>query len=376
MNGYIVLLAASGFLVAYSYVLYPLLLMFGASFIRKKGVAPSEHMPLVSLVVAAHNEEAVIEEKIRNTASMDYPKDLLEFLIGSDGSTDRTDEICKRHREVNFERIEPRGGKANILNTLISKARGEIIVLSDANTIIESSALKMMMRHFEDPSVGGVCGRLVLVSDPQKLQDTERAYWRYESRIKELESQLYSTIGANGGIYAIRKALFVPLPPDTIIDDFVISMNLLQVGSRLVFEPAAIAREEVSKSFKDEFWRKVRIGAGNLQALLRQANFISRASVFVAFAYLSHKVIRWLAPFLLVAVWLCSFALADWRPVSILFWSLNFSMLLALAGLLEVSQNRFVRACAYGYSLNLALLVGYGLYLFGFQRRTWRRAQR
>jgi len=363
--------------VAYSSALYPLLLMLAARFVRRhQASASSTRLTQVSLVVAAHNEEAVIEDKIRNTMAFDYPKERLEFLVGSDGSTDRTDEICRRHPWVRFERIEPRAGKANVLNTLIPKARGEIIVLSDANTIIEPGALAKMLRHFDDPTVGGVCGRLILVSDRANVAETERVYWGYESRIKELESHCYSTVGANGGIYAIRKELFFPIPPDTIIDDFVISMNLLQQGKRLVFERDAVGREAVSKSFRDEFWRKVRIGGGDLQAFLRMTTFFFRVSGFVSFAYVSRKVIRWLTPFLLILFWSCSLALADQQPFRILFWSLNLSMVLALVGVLGGSTNKLVRGLAYLYSLNVALVVGYGRYLLGMQRGTWQRAQR
>jgi len=374
---YLILLVVSGFLVAYSTALYPLVLMLGARFIQRKttGGNPTR-LPFISVVVAAHNEEAVIEDKIRNTHALDYPRNRIEFLVGSDGSSDRTDEICRRHPWVKFERIEPRGGKANVLNTLIPKARGEIIVLSDANTIIEAGALAAMVRHFEDQTVGGVCGRLVLVSGSEKMQDTERVYWGYESRIKALESQWHSTVGANGGIYAIRKELFVPIPPDTIIDDFVISMNLLQQGRRLVFEHDAVAHEAVSKSFRDEFWRKVRIGGGDLQAMLRMTTFFQKASAFVSFAYVSRKVIRWLTPFLLIVFWLSSLALANQPPFGILFWTLNASIALAVLGLAAGSKNKFVRALAYLYSFNLALIIGYGRYVLGMQRGTWQRAQR
>jgi len=373
----LILLVISGFLVAYSYALYPLLLLVGARFIRREeSPTKAARLPHVSLVVAAHNEERVIEDKIRNTMALDYPREHLEFLVGSDGSTDQTDEICRRYPWVTFERIAPRRGKTNVLNTLIPKARGEIIVLTDANTILQPDALRAMVRHFDDITVGGVCGRLVLVSDRQKLADTERVYWDYETRVKELESRWYSTIGANGGIYAIRKELFVPIPTDTIIDDFVISLNLLEQGRRLVFERDAVAREEVSKSFQDEFWRKVRIGAGNLQTLGRRTGFFFRAPLFVSFAYVSRKVIRWLIPFLLIVFWLCSLALADGQPFAILFWGLNLSMVLAMVGLLGLSKSKLVMALAYLYSLNVALLVGYGRYLFGLQGTAWRRAER
>jgi poly-beta-1,6-N-acetyl-D-glucosamine synthase len=377
VDGYVILLTVCGFLVVYCYALYPLLLWCGARLIRRADPPRMEQpFPSVSIVVAAHNEEPVIAEKIRNTLALEYPRHRLEFLIGSDGSTDRTDEICRAHEEVTFERIEPRQGKANVLNTLIPKARGEIIVLSDANTIIEPGALAAMVRHFDDPTVGGVCGRLVLVSERQELEDTERIYWCYETKIKELESRCYSTVGANGGIYAIRKELFARIPSDTIIDDFIISMNLLEQRRRMVFEPTAIAREEVSKSFRDLFWTKVRIGAGNLQALRRRTTFLLKVPAFAAFAYVSHKALRWLSPLLLIACWFCSLALADRPAFGFAFWLLNLSMALAVAGVLRVTTNKLVMALAYAYSLNLALLVGYGGYILGLQPVTWRRAER
>ena len=373
----VVLIVASVLLIVYSYTLYPLLLAVGAWFItRKEPLNQPSSFPLVSVVVAAHNEERVIEEKIKNTLAFDYPGDRLQFLVGSDGSTDDTDAICQHFNRVQFHRIEPRGGKANALNTLIPLARGEIIILSDANTIIEPGALTAMVRHFEDPTVGGVCGRLILRSNRQRVEDTERFYWSYESKLKELESSCYSTIGANGGIYAIRKTLFAPIPADTIIDDFLISLNLLEKRKRLVFEPNAVAYEEVSKSFQDEFWRKVRIGAGNLQVLLRKWKFFFKVPAFVAFAYLSHKVIRWFIPFLLINIWICSLLLSDRQPYDVLFWSYNLTLLLSLAGVVGITKNRFILAFSYLYSFNLALLIGYGRYVFGMQRATWRRAQR
>jgi biofilm PGA synthesis N-glycosyltransferase PgaC len=376
-NTLFVLLVVSVFLVLYSYALYPTLLLVGTRFIRRQTPpAPPSAFPSISVVVAAHNEERVIEEKIFNTFALEYPADRLELLVGSDGSTDSTDEICQRHSRVHFVRIEPRSGKANILNTLIPRARGEIILLSDANTTIEPGALTAMVRHFNDPTVGGVCGHLVLTSSRQRLEDTERTYWSYESKIKELESCWHSTVGANGGIYAIRRDLFVPIPVDTIIDDFLISLNLLEQRKRLVFEREAVAYEQVSKSFRDEFWRKVRIGAGNLQAMLRKGSFPFKVPPFVGFAFLSHKIIRWLIPFLLIVIWVCTLLLSDRQPFKGLFWIYNVTLLVAVAGMLGMSENRLVKAFSYLYALNLALLIGYGRYLLGIQRVTWRRGQR
>lgn len=378
MDTCVFVLAISGFLVVYTYVLYPILLWSGARFIRRQELpARSEHFPLVSVVVAAHNEESVIEEKIGNTQALEYPEGCLELLIGSDGSTDRTDEICRQNSWVRFFRIEPRGGKANVLNTLIPRAQGEIIVLSDANTLIEPVALTAMARHFDDPTVGGVCGQMVLTSSQQqRLEAVESTYVSHEVQLKKLESRCYSAIGAHGGIYAIRKDLFTSIPTDTIIDDFLISMNVLEQGKRLVFEHEAIAYEDVSKSFRDEFWRKVRIGAGCLQFLLRKRDLFLKVPIFVTFAYLSHKVIRWFVPFLLMNIWVCSLFMSDHQPFSTLFWVYNFTLLLPVVGVRGASRSRFVKAFTYLYSFNLALLIGYSRYLLGIQRVTWRRAQR
>lgn len=372
------LLVASAFLVVYSYILYPILLWSLARFARRQeSPARPSRFPLVSVVVAAHNEESVIEKKIDNTQALEYPEGCLELLIGSDGSTDRTDEICRQYSWVRFFRIEPRGGKANVLNTLIPHAQGEIIVLSDANTLIEPEALIAMVKHFNDPTVGGVCGQMVLTSSQQQqLEAVESTYVSHEVQLKKLESRCFSTIGAHGGIYAIRKDLFASIPTDTIIDDFLISMKVLEQDKRLVFEHEAIAYEEVSKSFRDEFLRKVRIGAGNLQFFLRKRDLFLKVPIFVTFAYLSHKVIRWFVPFLLVNIWVCSLFMSDRQPFSTLFWVYNFTLLLPIVGVMRVSRNRLVKAFTYLYSFNLALLIGYGRYLLGIQRVTWQRAQR
>lgn len=380
MNAWFIALAGSVFLIVYSYALYPLML-FVWSRSRPRTPAVAVHAaradaPFVSLIVAAYNEEKTIEEKICNVQALDYPPEKLELLIGSDGSTDATDAICARYPWVRFFRVEPRQGKANVLNTLVPHARGEILVMSDANSLFDRGAVRALVRHFDDAAIGAVCGRLVLRSQASRMEDTESSYWNYETTIKDLESRIHSTIGANGGIYAIRRELFEPIPKDTIIDDFLISMNVLRQGRRMVFEREAVAFEEVSTSFRDEFWRKVRIGAGNLQFLVRNLRLLLRAPGFVVFAYLSHKVVRWLIPLMLIAIWVCCLALSDLVLFRALFWAYNATLALAWVGLAGWSQNRIVRGLAYLFSINLALLLGYWRYLLRTQRVTWRKAAR
>jgi poly-beta-1,6-N-acetyl-D-glucosamine synthase len=368
-------------LIIYSYLVYPALLFLHTRFVRPRRPAEPEGVPasypFVSVIIAAYNEEAVIEEKIRNTLALDYPRDRIEILIGSDGSDDQTDAICERYREaITFVRIEPRSGKANVLNTLIPRAHGEMILFSDANTHIVPHALRKIVANLDDPTVGGVCGRLVLKSLAGQLVTYEGIYWSYESYLKLLESEAYSTIGANGGIYAIRKALYLPIPEDTIIDDFLISMNILEQGKRIVYEAKAVAYEDVSHRFLDEFLRKVRIGAGNLQILLRKPWLTNYPSLFIRWAFVSHKVIRWVIPFLLILIYGASFMLygQGWFTYLFLFYTIGLGV--GVVGLVSRANNRLVHPISYLFSSNFALLLGYARYVLGLQKVTWRRAVR
>jgi len=367
------------FFIGYSYLIYPGLLVALVQFKRSDEAAQQEgdYYPTVSVVIAAYNEEKVIERKILNSLSLDYPSDKVEILIGSDGSTDGTDAICKRFEKCRFMRIEPRQGKSNVLNELIPAAEGEIIVLTDANTIMDPGALRKLVKHFADAAVGAVCGKLVLLqNESARLESCEGIYWRYESAIKEMESKIFSTVGANGGIYAIRRELYTPINKDTIIDDFLISLTILEQGKRIVFEKEAVAYEYVSKRFLDEFWRKVRIGAGNLQVLLRKRLFFKSASLFVPFAYISHKVVRWCIPFLLITLYLASLRLYGHGVFTYFFWAYNFAILITVAAVVFQVRNWIINLISYLFVLNLALLLGYVRYIFRLQKATWRKAAR
>jgi cellulose synthase/poly-beta-1,6-N-acetylglucosamine synthase-like glycosyltransferase len=334
-------------------------------------------LPTISVIVAAYDEENVIEEKIKNTLALDYPKDKIEILIGSDGSEDRTDEICEAYSDViKFRRIEPRQGKSNVLNTLVPQAKGEILLFSDANSILQKDSLRKLVPHFVDPSIGGVCGRLILESRTASVEAFEKTYWKYESDIKNLESKIHSTVGANGGIYAIRKKLFQPIPKDTIIDDFWISMNILEQDKRIYFEKEATAKEYISDNVIDEFWRKVRIGSGNLQTFLRRPMIRNQTIGFAQVAYYSHKVIRWLTPFFLCALYLSLVSLSRQSGFTIIFYVANLLILTSLLSVVFETRNKTINLIGYFCLFNLALLFGYIRYLMGRQGATWRRATR
>ncbi|HUB06407.1 MAG TPA: glycosyltransferase family 2 protein [Myxococcales bacterium] len=328
--------------------------------------------PTVSMVVAAHDEEAVLRQKLENCLALQHPRDRLEILVGSDGSTDGTEAIARAYafRGVVLSSA-PRAGKASVLNRLVPLARGEIVVLSDANTFLAKDALRRLLVHFEDPAVGAVCGQLKLHGAGE-----ESAYWLYESLVKLYEGKLGCVLGANGGLYAVRRRLYRPLPADTITDDFVIPMRLLASGHRVVYEPAAVAFEEAGATAA-EFKRRARIGAGNLQALGFLRALWRGPRRGVAAAFLFHKLVRWLGP-----LWL-TVALAG----SLVLWSSPFFrgvllvQLACYAAALWGSRphpGRLGRACALAHhfvAMNVALAVGAWRYLRGAQSAAWERTR-
>ncbi len=372
-------------LAVYTYAVYPavLLLLAGAWQLvgslrsglsrRESRREASGQAPFVSLVFPAHNEEAIIEDKIRNCLALDYPRDRLEILAGCDGCDDRTAGLAAGLRAPHLRLFEfPRAGKPVTLNRLVPQASGGIVVFSDANTMLAQGALRAIVRHFANPEIGCVCGRLQLTA-PRGASETEGLYWRYETFLKSLESRLNMLVGANGGIFAIRRELFTPLPDGTIIDDFLISMRIRARGFRVVYDAEAAGCEE-AVSIAEEFRRRVRIGAGNLHALRYTWRLLSPAAGLVAFSYWSHKICRWLVPLALPAAFVSAVLLAQ-RPVYAVFAALAACfVLMAWIGYRLERRDVHIRALSIPYyflSLNLALLLGFVSYLFGRQKGVW-----
>jgi len=321
----VILVTALG-LVAYTYVGYPVLLFLAASVAqagrdmrflfsrRNRRRQSGHHLPKVSLIVAAYNEEAVIAEKVANCLELDYPADRLEVIIGSDGSTDGTEAAVKScdDSRVRFFGFAERRGKVSVLQDCVAQATGEILVFSDANTMFRPEAVRKLAGHFTDPDIGAVCGELVLETE-ERSEPVESAYWRYEVTLKFLESRLDSVLGANGAIYALRRRLFPQVPSHLITDDFVIPMKVKSQGYRVVYDPEAVATETSRSTLASEFRRRARIGAGNFQALFLCRDLLLPWKGPVAFSFWSHKVIRWLVPFLLLAAFGASlFVLGAW----------------------------------------------------------------
>jgi cellulose synthase/poly-beta-1,6-N-acetylglucosamine synthase-like glycosyltransferase len=336
----------------------------------------------VSIVIAAHNEEKVILTKIKNLAAMDYPKELIEIIIGSDGSDDATVNILTENSLscMKIFDFKERRGKVNVLKDLVNSAKGEILVFSDANTMYEPDAVKRLAAHFSDLGVGCVCGRLKLRSpDNVKEGEYEGIYWRYESAIKRMEGELGAVLGANGGIYAIRKELFPEIPNNTIVEDFVIPMKILERGYKTLYEKDAVAYEDSSKTIADEGRRKIRIGAGDYQTLFLTLPMLNIFRGFSSFAYWSHKVIRWFVPFLMIIILGMNILLAHILLYKYLLIGQALFYSGAVIGYLinkTRMHNRIFSLLYYFVAMNLSLLVGFLRFVTGGQQVTWKRVAR
>ena len=368
---------AAWVLILYTYVVFPVLLAAFARFKRRHSGAIAEgvtELPRVAMVVAAYNEAHVLGRKLQNTWQLDYPVDRFQLLIGSDGSDDGTETILSECRDSRLRKFlyQNRRGKISVLNSVMSEVNADIVVMSDANTMFAPDSLRKMIAHFADPEVGCVSGELLL--EQEGGVSGEGLYWKYESWIKRNESRLGFLIGCNGGIFAIRRELYEPLPASTIVEDFVLSMRILERGYRVHFEPAARAVEPPCASSRAEMIRKIRIGAGGFQALSLTRSLLHPRFGFRAFAFWGHKVMRWLVPVFL-AIAIASNVLLVGVPV----YPILLAAQLAGAGVAywayrSSTTPRWTRPISYFYLMNFALFCGLVRYLTGTQRVTWDRA--
>jgi len=376
----------SAVLILYTYFAYPVMLLLLAGLKqlsndlrfglgrRNRRIRAADGSPRVSLVFSAHNEAAVIEEKLRNCRELLYPADRLEILIGCDACSDDTVPLVQRAALANVQLFNfvHRSGKPSVLNRLVPLATGEFVILCDANTMFEPATIRSLVRHFTQPDIGCVCGELRLRRGSKP--SGEGVYWKYETLLKFLESRLNMLVGANGGVFAIRKSLFEPIPPDGIIDDFLVAMQVRQRGHRVVYDSEAVAWEDASPSVRHEFRRRIRIGAGNFHALRYTWRLLNPAAGMIALAYWSHKVCRWLAPLALCAAMVSALALA-WQPFYAACALSGFAMMcLAAIGYVRDGRGEYRAVYSIPYyfvAMNLALLLGLFRFLQGTQTVVW-----
>src|SRR6266436_7356856 len=288
----------------YTYAGYPLLLAL-VSALRPRKVWRGEFEPKVSIIITAYNEERDLRAKLDNTLALDYPRELLEIIVASDCSTDRTDEIAHAFADrcVRLVRQLQRLGKTAAQNMAVAQARGEIILFSDATSLYKPDVLRVMMPSFADPTVGCVAGRLIYVDPAEsRVGRGARSYWGYETFLKEHESRIFSLIGASGCLYAVRRSAYVPLYAEAC-SDFIIATKMVEQNLRTVYVPAAVCTEETNRQSDKELKMRVRVIAQTFTDLWRHRAMLNPFhSGFYAVQLLSHKVMRYAVPFFLIAI--------------------------------------------------------------------------
>lgn len=378
------------FLIVYSYLFYPIILLALSKLFAKKredyvlNTFKTDELPSVSVVISAFNEETCIAERIRNLLELDYPHDRLHIFIASDGSTDNTDTILQSFSDPRLSIIcfEKNRGKINVLNDLLERVSEHITVFSDANTMFEADAVLNLVKPFSDNQVGAVCGELNLI-DTFSGDNKDNLYWKYEQFLKSHESKLDALLGANGGIYAIRTKLYEPLPNNTIIDDFCIVMNVAKRKYKIIYNKQALATEEIAPTLKEEASRRIRIGAGNYQSLSRLKWLLHPGYKWRWFSYLSHKVIRWFVPHLMIITVLLNLVLlyhVDMVYVALMIGQLIFYSLWIL-GKFEIFKSipvigNLISLVTFFVSMNISLFRGYIRFLSNNLSATWQRTSR
>ncbi|MEA2104697.1 MAG: glycosyltransferase family 2 protein [Candidatus Cloacimonadota bacterium] len=335
-------------------------------------------LPSVSLLIPAYNEEQIIEDKIRNILDLDYPSEKLEMVIASDGSDDKTNEIVKNYfAKVKLIEYKKREGKTTLLNKTVPKLKNEIIVFSDASAMLNRDAIKKVVSHFQDESIGSVSGKyLVFNIDDTSRTKGEGIYWKYETYIKRCESKYYSILGAHGALYALRKKLFKPLPIDAINDDYILPMYSVEQGFRAVYDSSAISEEFATTSIHGEIKRRIRISVGNFQQLFLLKSLLNPFKGRIAFEFLSHKFLRSFSFVFFISLFYSNLFII--APVFhyILFLQILF-YLSSLLGFLPAKMNCKIKIFTlpfYIFLITFASLLGFYKFLFGEQKTTWEKS--
>ena len=360
--------------LGYGIVLY-LLVLAKRLFTKAKPQAdsPDECLPAVTLMVCAYNEEDIIKEKMDNTRQLDYPKNRLRLMWVTDGSTDSTNELLAEYEDVKVVYSPESRGKTAALKHGIKEVDTEIVIMTDANTMINAGAIREIARLMRDPKVGCVSGekKVMAKNEGDEAAQGEGLYWKYESTLKRLDSELYSAMGAAGELCVIRRQLMTDIPDDSLLDDFVISMEIVKKGYKIAYTSQAYAMEYGSANMHEESKRKRRIAAGGLQSSWRLRSLMNPfRHPLVAFQFVSHRVLRWtITP-------ICLFALIPLNTILVLSGAGTVYTVIWILQILFYAAATFgIRIPAYFVFMNLNVFRGMA-YLLNNSTGMWEKAKR
>jgi biofilm PGA synthesis N-glycosyltransferase PgaC len=386
MNLMTIIFWLSLLIIFYTYIGYGMILFVLVKiFRRKKTLVENYELPTLTVMVAAYNEEDFIRKKIENTLQLDYPSGRIKYIFVTDGSTDRTVDIIKEYPAIQLMHKDGRSGKIAAVHRAMQEVNTAVVVFTDANTLLNTSALLKMARHYSDNTIGAVSGeKRVEIEETADATAAEGFYWRYESKLKMWDSMLYSIVGAAGELFSIRTDLYQPVPSNSLLDDFMISMRIAEKGYRILYEPEAYAMEKSSASIHEELKRKVRISAGGIQSIIwLRSMLLPFKNPVLTWEYISHRVLRWtITPFLLLLalvlnIWIVAQA-ASLLYVTLLAGQIVFYVL-ALAGwFMEAKEVRIkILFIPYYFCLmNYAVIAGIIRYFFTTQTGVWDKAKR
>ncbi len=373
--------------IVHTYLFYPLFMRLLSLFSKETPTVqiPREDLPTVEIIFAAYNEEAVIRQKIESSFNSDYPAEKLSLRVGSDNSSDSTNDIITKlesqYPALHFEVFEKRTGKSGIINKLIKKSSADLLILTDANIIFTSDTIPELVNKLMADKAGACGGTIIYGQLPQKgIARQENTYLNMENRLKLAESMVFKNVmGLEGGCYIIKRELFPQIPPLYFMEDFFVSLHVLKLKEKVIFSEKAICYEDVSIHGKEEFKRKIRISIGNFQNLNHYKRLILSRFFPLGFAFLSHKILRWLTPFFMIALLVLGLLLipaAQFYFLFILFYL--FFLLLGILGAL-FSQEKWagwLRYPGHFLHMNLALLKGFFIYLKGVKNNAWQPTRR
>jgi cellulose synthase/poly-beta-1,6-N-acetylglucosamine synthase-like glycosyltransferase len=373
---------ASLLLIFYNYIGYAVI-----AFLINKIVpvhrqsSNSNEKPTVSFIVAAYNEEDVIERKIINSLEQNYPSEKIEFIFITDGSTDNTNLILQKYPHIKLLYDAQRSGKSAALNRAIAAAANDVLIMSDANTFLNRDAVSYIAMHYNLKSTGGVAGEkkvLTYAEDLEGVGSREGLYWKYESFLKRIDSDFYSVVGAAGELFSIRRNLYEPIPDFVILDDFIISLKVAEKGYRIIYEPRAYATELSSVSVSEEKKRKIRIAAGGFQAMAMLGSlFYFWKHWRLSFLYISHRVLRWtISPLCLVTLFISNailvfttrnYAYEVIFGLQVLFYlSAFFSRFIS-----PTSKFKFLKIAGYFSFMNFSVFLGFFRFISRKKSAVW-----